>query len=97
MIVLIFSRVACDAAVAQCLADGVRLTTPGERAEIRRRCEEHTEGLADDDLRVLGYGPWAAGLEAGLASHHAGLTVDLQRRGMSTAQLKWMEEYLRPL
>ena len=73
VIVFIFSRAACDAAVAQCLADGVRLTSPEQRAEIRRRCEEHTEGLADDDLRVLGYGPWAAGLEAGLASHHAGL------------------------
>ena len=73
VIVFIFSRAACDAAVAQCLADGVRLTSPQERAEIRRRCEEHTEGLADDELRVLGYGPWAAGLEAGLASHHAGL------------------------
>ena len=73
VIVFIFSRAACDAAVAQCLGDGVRLTTPAQRAEIRRRCEEHTEGLADDDLRVLGYGPWAAGLEAGLASHHAGL------------------------
>ena len=46
---------------------------PEERAEIRRRCEEHTEGLPDEELRVLGYGPWAAGLEAGLGSHHAGL------------------------
>ncbi len=72
-IVFIFSRAACDAAVAQCLSDGMRLTTPEERAEIRRRCEEHTEGLPDEELRVLGYGPWAAGLEAGLGSHHAGL------------------------
>ena len=72
-IVFIFSRAACDAAVAQCLSDGVRLTTAEQRTEIRRLCEEHTEGLADDELRVLGYGPWAAGLEAGLASHHAGL------------------------
>src|SRR5436309_4203263 len=31
------------------------------------------------------------------SSHLAGLTVDLQRRGMSKAQVKWMEEYLRPL
>jgi len=72
-IVFIFSRAACDAAVAQCLSDGVRLTTPEQRAEIRRRCEEHTDALSEDDLRVLGYGPWSAGLEAGLASHHAGL------------------------
>src|SRR6266542_1570599 len=31
------------------------------------------------------------------SSHLAGLTVDLQRRGMTKAQVKWIEEYLRPL
>jgi Family of unknown function (DUF5715) len=31
------------------------------------------------------------------SSHLAGLTVDLQRRGMNKAQVKWMEEYLKPL
>lgn len=31
------------------------------------------------------------------SSHLAGLTVDLQRRGMSKAQVKWMEEYMKPL
>jgi len=31
------------------------------------------------------------------SSHLAGLTVDLQRRGMTKAQIKWVEEYLRPL
>jgi hypothetical protein len=31
------------------------------------------------------------------SSHLAGLTVDLQRRGMTKPQVKWMEEYLRPL
>jgi superfamily II RNA helicase len=72
-IVFIFSRAACTDAVAQCLSDGLRLTTPHERAEIRARCEEHTEGLPDDELGVLGYGPWIAGLEAGVASHHAGM------------------------
>jgi ATP-dependent RNA helicase HelY len=73
VIVFIFSRAACDDAVAHCLADGLRLTTSEQRGEIRRRCEAHTEGLPDDELRVLGYGPWLAGLEAGIASHHAGL------------------------
>ena len=72
-IVFIFSRAACDDAVRQCLDDGVRLTTPDERAEIRERCAERTEGLPDDELRVLGYGPWIAGLEAGVAPHHAGM------------------------
>lgn len=72
-IVFIFSRAACDDAVSQCLADGVRLTDPAQRAEIRRRCERHTEGLPDEELRALGYAQWEAGLEAGVASHHAGL------------------------
>jgi hypothetical protein len=31
------------------------------------------------------------------SSHLAGLTVDLQRRGMNKAQIKWVEEYLKPL
>jgi len=31
------------------------------------------------------------------SSHLAGLTVDIQRRGMSRQQVKWMEQYLLPL
>jgi len=31
------------------------------------------------------------------SSHLAGLTVDLQRRGMTKAQVQWMEEYMKPL
>ena len=72
-IVFIFSRAACEDAVARCLGDGVRLTTATARPEIRRRAEAHTEGLSDEELRVLGYGPWLVGLEAGLAPHHAGM------------------------
>jgi superfamily II RNA helicase len=72
-IVFIFSRAACDDAVEHCLADGLRLADPDQRAEIRRRCEDHTEGLSDAELAVLGYGQWLSGLEAGVAAHHAGL------------------------
>ncbi|HYA68984.1 MAG TPA: DEAD/DEAH box helicase [Acidimicrobiales bacterium] len=72
-IVFIFSRAACDDAVEHCLADGLRLTDPAQRAAIRRRCEDHTEGLDDVELAVLGYGKWVSGLEAGVAAHHAGL------------------------
>ncbi len=31
------------------------------------------------------------------SSHLAGLTVDLQRRGMTKTQVKWVEDYMRPL
>jgi len=72
-ITFIFSRAACDDATRQCLQDGVRLTTDEERARIRSLVEESVERLSDDDLRTLGYGPWSAALEAGVAPHHAGL------------------------
>jgi len=69
----IFSRAACDDAVRQCLMTGMRLTIPEERAAIRTIAEARTAGLSDDDLEVLGYREWMAGLEAGLAAHHAGM------------------------
>lgn len=72
-ITFIFSRAACDDATRQCLADGLRLTTPEERLRIRAITEEAVDRLSDDDLRTLGYGQWSAALEAGIAPHHAGL------------------------
>jgi len=40
----------------------------------------------------------AAPAEGDLASSHlAGVTVDIQRRGMSRDQVKWMEQYMVPL
>jgi ATP-dependent RNA helicase HelY len=72
-ITFIFSRAACDDATRQCLQDGIRLTTPEERVRIRQITEEAVDRLDDSDLRTLGYGPWSAALEAGIAPHHAGL------------------------
>ena len=72
-ITFIFSRAACDDATQQCLRDGLRLTSSEERGRIREMTEAAVEGLSDDDLRTLGYGPWSAALEAGIAPHHAGL------------------------
>ena len=50
-ITFIFSRAGCDAAVQQCLAAGLRLTTPEESAEIARIAAARTAGLADSDRR----------------------------------------------
>src|SRR5580693_3423020 len=72
-ITFIFSRAGCDAAVQQCLAAGLRLTTPEESVEIARIVAERTAGLADADLAVLGYTDWLTGLRRGIAAHHAGL------------------------
>jgi ATP-dependent RNA helicase HelY len=72
-ITFIFSRAGCDAAVQQCLAAGLRLTTPEESAEISRIVSERVTGLAEADLAVLGYTEWLTGLRRGIAAHHAGL------------------------
>lgn len=72
-IVFIFSRNGCDQAVRQCLHEGIRLTTREERDEIRRVIDREIAGIDDEDLRVLGVSEWIAGLERGLAAHHAGL------------------------
>jgi ATP-dependent RNA helicase HelY len=72
-ITFIFSRAACDDAVRQCLMTGMRLTIAEEREAIRTIAESRTAGLSDDDLEVLGYREWLAGLESGFAAHHAGM------------------------
>lgn len=72
-IYFVFSRAGCEEAVRQCLDAGVRLTTDEERVAIRQVAAAHVADLDDGDLRVLGYARFLSGLEAGLASHHAGL------------------------
>jgi ATP-dependent RNA helicase HelY len=72
-ITFIFSRNACDDARDACLDAGLRLTTPEERARIRAIVDERTAALADGDLDVLGFDRFLAGLEMGIAAHHAGM------------------------
>ena len=63
----------CDESVRHCLDDGLRLTTPEERQRIRAIVESYVDPLTDEDLAVLGYAAYVAGLEAGVAAHHAGM------------------------
>ena len=72
-IYFIFSRNACDDAAQTCLDAGLRLTTGPERDRIREIVDEHLGGIDDRDLAVLGYGKFLAGLEHGIAAHHAGM------------------------
>ena len=72
-ITFIFSRNACDDARDACLDAGLRLTTPDERARVRAIVDERTASLADADLDVLGFDRFLAGLEMGIAAHHAGM------------------------
>ncbi|ROP45525.1 DEAD/DEAH box helicase [Pseudokineococcus lusitanus] len=72
-ITFVFSRNGCDAAVRQCMAAGLRLTTPEDRLEIRAVVEAACADIPDTDLAVLGYWEWLEGLQRGVAAHHAGL------------------------
>lgn len=72
-IFFIFSRAGCDAAVAQVMRSGVRLTTPEEREEIRQTVDEKLLAIPDEDLGVLGYWEWTEALQRGVAAHHAGM------------------------
>jgi ATP-dependent RNA helicase HelY len=72
-ITFIFSRAGCDNAVQQCLAANLRLTTPAEADEIAAIVADRVADIPDDDLPVLGFDDWLAGLVRGVAAHHAGL------------------------
>jgi ATP-dependent RNA helicase HelY len=72
-ITFIFSRAGCDAAVQQCLAAGLRLTTPEEAEVIQQTADHRTADIPPEDLVVLGYGDWLDGLRRGIAAHHAGM------------------------
>jgi ATP-dependent RNA helicase HelY len=72
-ITFIFSRAGCNAAVEQCMYSGLRLTSKEEAEKIRAHVESRTADIPPEDLDVLGYRKWLAGLEQGLAAHHAGM------------------------
>lgn len=72
-IIFIFSRIGCDAAVQQCLAAGVRLTTVEERDEVIKRVDSACRDLSIEDRHVLGYHEFLDALSRGVASHHAGM------------------------
>ncbi|WP_284978308.1 DEAD/DEAH box helicase [Arthrobacter sp. fls2-241-R2A-200] len=72
-ITFIFSRAGCDAAVAQCAASGLWLTTEQEQQIIAQRVDEASHEIPADDLDVLGFWGWRDGLLRGFAAHHAGM------------------------
>ncbi|MEO6999143.1 MAG: DEAD/DEAH box helicase [Terracoccus sp.] len=72
-ITFIFSRAGCDGAVGQLLGTGVRLIDQAEGERNRRLVEERIQGLADEDLGVLGYWDFVDGISRGFAAHHAGM------------------------
>lgn len=73
VIYFIFSRAGCDAALSQCVREGLSLTTSEEKALIREVIASKTQDLPVEDFGVLNFYEWCQALERGLASHHAGL------------------------
>lgn len=72
-IYFLFSRAGCDAAVEECIGNGLRLTSEEEVSFIRNFIHGYTDDLSSDDLVALKAHRWQMALEAGIASHHAGL------------------------
>ena len=72
-IFFIFSRAGCEAAVMQCIRDGLSLTNSEEKDEIRKVIAFQTRELPTEDFGVLNFYEWCQSLERGIASHHAGL------------------------
>lgn len=72
-IYFIFSRAGCDAAVTQCIKEGISLTNKEEREVIQSVIARRTFELPSEDYGVLGFYEWSQALERGIASHHAGL------------------------
>ena len=72
-ICFIFSRNACDDAVVQCLAAGLNLTDDEQKRHIEDRLDDLQARVGSEDLGVLGFGSFAAGLINGFGAHHAGL------------------------
>jgi len=72
-ITFIFSRAGCEDAVSQLRTQGITLTDAATAQKITEVVERRTAHLSDNDRRALGYAGWLAGLQAGLAAHHAGI------------------------
>ena len=72
-IYFIFSRKGCDAAVRQCIEDGIRLTDDDTRQRIIEYADLRVAELDPGELDVLGYDTWITGLSRGVAAHHAGM------------------------
>lgn len=72
-IYFIFSRAGCEAAVQQCLAAGLRLTSAAQEAQIRAVVADRVAAIPAEDLDVLGFWTWSQALARGVAAHHAGM------------------------
>ncbi len=78
VIYFLFSRAACSEAALSVLDAGICLTSSEERVQIRKIAAERMANLSDSDRVVLGYDRFLQALEAGVASHHAGMVPPMK-------------------
>jgi hypothetical protein len=64
--------------------DQIQVNSAVRTVLVQKKLRRHNRNAAPE------YGETAS-------SHLAGITVDIQRRGMTRQQVKWMEQYLMPL
>lgn len=62
----------------------IQVNSAVRTVEVQKKLRRHNRNAAPE------YGDTAS-------SHLAGITVDIQRRGMSREQVKWMETYMMPM
>lgn len=74
-IFFVFSRQGCDDAVQNALEHGLDFLDGREKQRVETIVEQHVGDLAQADLSLLNFEGWLRGLQAGLASHHAGMVT----------------------
>ena len=72
-ITFIFSRAGCEDAVDAVRTAGIRLTDDAEAQRITEHVMLRTGHLSETDRAALRWDTWLAGLQAGVAAHHAGI------------------------
>ena len=70
-ITFIFSRAGCEDAVDAVRTAGIRLTDDAEAQRITEHVMLRTGHLSETDRTALRWDTWLAGLQAGVAAHHA--------------------------
>ena len=64
--------------------DQIQVNSAVRTVQVQKKLRRHNRNAAPEKGETA-------------SSHLAGITVDIQRRGMTKAQIKWMENYMMPL
>jgi hypothetical protein len=64
--------------------DSIQVNSAVRTVQVQKKLRRHNRNAAPEKGETA-------------SSHLAGITVDIQRRGMSKQQVAWMEQYLMPL